>query len=371
MRTANRRRPAPAPPRVRVAVRADRTAYDVVIGPGLIAELSTLLPAEGRSPSAVVSCGPVWRRHGRRLRLRAAGTPLLIRDGERAKTLATAGRLYDEFARRGLDRASIVIAFGGGVVGDVAGFAAATYLRGVQVVQVPTTLLAQVDSAIGGKTGVNLRAGKNLVGAFHAPALVVCDPVVLRTLPAREFQSGLYEVLKYGIIASAPLFDRVASRLDALRRHDLVELTEVIAECCRIKAQVVTEDERESGLRRILNFGHTVGHALEAVTRYRRFRHGEAIGHGMRAAIWLSSVRGAVSPRDAARMYDAIDRLGRRPPVSDLKVADALAAIGHDKKHIAGRLHFVLAEGIGGHRIVSDLSTTELQGALRFLGLRP
>ncbi len=154
-------------------------------------------------------------------RARTAGRPLLIRDGERAKTLATAERLYDEFARRGLDRASTVIAFGGGVVGDVAGFAAATYLRGVRLVQVPTTLLSQVDSAIGGKTGVNLRAGKNLVGAFHPPALVVCDPAVLRTLPAREFQSGLYEVLKYGIIASRPLFDRVTSRLDALFGHDL------------------------------------------------------------------------------------------------------------------------------------------------------
>ena len=353
-----------------MAVRADRWAYDVVIGPGLLAELSTFLPVPRGGQSAVVSCGPVWRRHGRQLRVNAAERPLLIPDGERAKTLATAGRLYDEFARRGLDRAGTVIAFGGGVVGDVAGFAAATYLRGVQVVQVPTTLLAQVDSAIGGKTGVNLRAGKNLVGAFHAPALVLCDPVVLRTLPPREFQSGLYEVLKYGIIASRPLFDRVTARLDALLRHDLAELTEVIAECCRIKAQVVTEDERESGLRRILNFGHTIGHALEAVTRYRRFRHGEAVGHGMRGAIWLSNARGTVSPGDAARVYDAIDRLGRRPPVSDLKISDVLAAIGHDKKQVAGRLHFVLADGIGAHRIASDLTSAELRAALRFLGLR-
>ena len=368
MRTANRGQPAP--PRARVTVKADRTAYDVVIGPDLIAELPTLLAPNGATRATIVSCGPVWRRHGRRLKLFAARPPLIIPDGERAKTLATAGRLYDEFARRALDRAGLVIAFGGGVVGDVAGFAAATYLRGVRVIQVPTTLLAQVDSAIGGKTGVNLRAGKNLVGAFHAPTLVVCDPVVLRTLPVREFQSGLYEVLKYGIIASAPLFDRVTSRLDALRRHDVVELTEIIAECCRIKARVVTEDERESGLRRILNFGHTVGHALEAVTRYRRFRHGEAIGHGMRAAVWLSNRRGYVSSSDAARIYDAIDRLGRRPPVRDLKIAETLAAISHDKKQIAGRLHFVLAEGIGGHRIVSDLATAELEDALRFLGLR-
>ena len=149
-----------------------------------------------------------------------------------------------------------------------------------------------------------------------------------------------------------------------------MELTGVIAECCRIKAQVVTEDERDSGLRRILNFGHTIGHALEAVTRYRRFRHGEAVGHGMRGAIWLSSARGAVSPGDAARVYDAIDRLGRRPPVSDLKISDVLAAIGHDKKQVAGRLHFVLADGIGAHRIASDLTSAELRAALRFLGLR-
>jgi 3-dehydroquinate synthase len=357
---------------VRIDVQADRAIYPVLIGPGLLADLRALLTAHGiTGPPIVVTCGPVWRRQSRRLRSLTRGRPaVLIPDGERAKTLATTARLYEAFVRKGLDRSSTVIAFGGGVVGDVAGFAAATFQRGLRVVQIPTTLLAQVDSAIGGKTGVNLAAGKNLVGAFHSPALVLCDPQVLASLPAHEFQAGLFEVIKYGIIASRPLFDRVTSRLDALLRQDPDELTFVIAACCRIKAEVVTKDERETGLRRVLNFGHTVGHALEAITHYRRFRHGEAVGHGIRAATYLSLTRGFISRDDAARVFEAIDRLGPLPRVTDLRVPAALDAIGRDKKRVAGRLHFVLARGIGATEIVPDVTPAELRSALKFLGLR-
>ena len=228
--------------------------------------------------------------------------------------------IYDGMIRRRLDRSATLVAFGGGVVGDVAGFAAATYLRGIRLVQVPTTLLSQVDSAIGGKVGVNLPEGKNLVGSFHAPSLVVCDPDVLRTLPRREFRAGLYEVVKYGVIASRQLFERVSSSLPAIFGQDTAVLSELIADCCRIKARVVELDEREAGPRRVLNFGHTVGHALEAITKYRRFRHGEAVAYGMLAAARLSAARGMLTPDDEARLQDVIKRMGPLPPVWDSSV---------------------------------------------------
>jgi 3-dehydroquinate synthase len=291
--------------------------------------------------------------------------------GERAKTLATVASLYDACVRRGLDRSAAIVALGGGVVGDVAGFAAASYLRGIGLVQVPTTLLAQVDSAIGGKTGVNLQAGKNLVGAFYAPSLVLCDPAVLSTLPRREFRAGLYEVVKYGIIASRRLFARIQSGLDDVFAHDPAMLQAIVAECCRIKADVVMSDERESGPRRVLNFGHTIGHALEALTSYHRFRHGEAVGYGMLAAARLSVMRGALSEEHEHRIADLIRALGPLPRVSDLGAADALDVIARDKKVVNGRLHFVLTASIGSTVIVSDVTTRELVHAMRAIGMKP
>jgi 3-dehydroquinate synthase len=295
---------------------------------------------------------------------------VLIPDGERAKTLGTVTRLYDAFLARDLDRASVVVAFGGGVVGDAAGFAAATFLRGIPIVQVPTTLLAQVDSAIGGKVGVNLSGGKNLVGAFHPPALVACDPDVLVSLPRREFRSGLYEVVKYGVIASRPLFERVAAAADDLFAHDRTVLVPVIAECCRIKADVVSRDERESGPRRALNFGHTIGHALEAATRYRRFRHGEAIAYGMRAAAHLSVARGRLGVDDQARLEAVLQHLGPLPAVEDVPAAAVLEAIARDKKVTNGTLHVVLAAGIGATEIADDVTPAELRDALHAIGVR-
>jgi 3-dehydroquinate synthase len=360
----------PAPPVV-LEVTAARGPYRVLIGAGLSRRLGPRLAEAGATDRpVVVSCAPVWRLHGARLRgCRMRGPAVLIGDGERAKTLASVRRIYEACAGRRLDRGSTIVAFGGGVVGDVAGFAAATYLRGIRLVQVPTTLLAQVDSAIGGKVGVNLPSGKNLVGAFHAPALVVCDPDVLRTLPAREFRAGLYEVVKYGVIASRALFDTVASSVPALLDRSPALLTPVIADCCRIKAAVVEHDEREAGPRRALNFGHTIGHALEAITGYRRFRHGEAVAYGMLAAARLSVVRGALSSEDEARLRGLLEALGPLPRVADLSAADAARAMRLDKKVVSGRLHFVLATGIGSTAIVTDVSPRELTAAMRAIGL--
>jgi 3-dehydroquinate synthase len=358
---------------IRIDVTHDHAAYPVLIAPGLSGELPVLLGARGLTEQAlVVSVPPVWRRHARRFRalLPPRVRPTLLPDGERYKTLRTVERIYGECLRRRLDRSGSVIAVGGGVVGDVAGFAAATYLRGIRIVQVPTTLLAQVDSAIGGKVGVNLPAGKNLVGAFHPPALVACDPEVLGTLPPREFRSGLYEVVKYGVIASRGLFDTVAAALPAILAQQVTVLTQVIAECCRIKATVVMADEREAGPRRVLNFGHTIGHALEAITRYRRFRHGEAIAHGMRAAARLSAARGLLEAQDEARLTGLVDAVGELPPVTDLRAADALDLIRRDKKVVGGRLHFVLARGLGGTEIVNDITPSELRSAMRHIGMR-
>ncbi len=355
---------------VSIAVTSERAGYRVLVGRGLVTRPADWLPADA-GVRVVVSCPPVWRALGRTAkRLTPDAAPVLIPDGERAKALRTAAGLYDAFLKRRLDRTGAVIAVGGGVVGDVAGFAAATYLRGVPVIQVPTTLLAQVDSAVGGKTGVNLAAGKNLVGAFHPPAQVICDPDLLSSLPRREFRAGMYEVIKYGVIASRPLFDRVSAGLDDLMAQDRQALPEVIAECCRIKAAVVSQDERESGPRRVLNFGHTVGHALEGLTGYRRFRHGEAVGYGMLAAARLSADRGFLSADEESALQDVIRRLGRLPPVSDLRASRALDYISRDKKVVRGRLHLVLARGLGATEIVADVTAAELTAAMRSIGLR-
>jgi 3-dehydroquinate synthase len=319
----------------------------------------------------IVSSPAIWRLHGATVqRVLGGAEPVLIADGERYKNLQSVSRIYDALVRSGADRGSALVAVGGGVIGDTAGFAAATFLRGITLVQVPTTLLAQVDSSVGGKVGVNLPVGKNLVGAFHQPAVVVIDPHLLRTLPRREFRSGLYEVVKYGMIASRPLFDRVARETNGIFAKDPAVLVPAIVESCRIKADVVTKDERESGLRRILNFGHTVGHALEAATRYRRFRHGEAIAYGMLAAADLSRARGALAERDRHALAQLIVQLGPLPPVADLVLSDVMDAIRRDKKVVNGRLHFVLAIEIGATATVDDVTEEELRATLLRLGLK-
>jgi len=243
-------------------------------------------------------------------------------------------------------------------------------LRGIALVHVPTTLLAQVDSAIGGKVGVNHPLGKNLIGAFYQPHAVIVDPGVLGTLPRREFRAGLYEVIKYGMTSSPSLFERVARDQKAIFGRAPDALTAVIAESCKIKADVVAADEKESGLRRILNFGHTAGHALESVTRYRRFRHGEAVGYGMLVAAELAVSRGALAETDRKALADLIASLGPLPPIGDISVSSVLEAMQHDKKMIAGRLHFVLPTAIGATAIVDDVTEKEMKKALARLGLK-
>jgi 3-dehydroquinate synthase len=270
-----------------------------------------------------------------------------IVDGERAKTLSAVSRLLDEMTRLRMTRQSTVVAFGGGVVGDVAGFAASIYMRGIAVVQVPTTLLAQVDSSIGGKTGVNHRVAKNLIGAFHQPRLVLSDSGVLATLPSGEYSSGLYEALKYGIMSDADLFDRFVSQIDAIRRRDPASIEWLVARCAALKAEVVQSDEKEGGRRRVLNLGHTVGHALEAAASFRRLRHGEAVGYGMIAACRISAAMGKMSSSEAARAEAAIASIGRLPSLEGVNLRQTLQALQHDKKARDGAIHFVLPLEIG------------------------
>ena len=277
--------------------------------------------------------------------------------------------MYEWLIQSGADRQSTIVAVGGGVIGDTVGFAAATYLRGVDLVHVPTTLLAQVDSAVGGKVGVNHPLGKNLIGAFHPPVAVIADPRVLDTLPRRELRAGLYEVVKYGMIASRPLFDRLVTDLARIFAREPDVLTEIVATSCRIKADVVAADEREGGHRRVLNFGHSAGHALEAVTRYRRLRHGEAVAYGMLVAATLGVARGLLDAADHTALTDLIGRMGPLPSVADLAAPEVLAAMQRDKKVVGGRLHVVLPNGIGDTVIVDDVTEQETRRALRAIGV--
>jgi 3-dehydroquinate synthase len=349
----------------------DRTST-ILIGEGIVDQLPALLDTHRIGARRFIVSSPViWRFHGPQLeRVLGSGEALLIPDGERFKNLQSVSKIYDTLIRTGADRGSALIAVGGGVIGDTAGFAAATFLRGIALVHVPTTLLAQVDSSIGGKVGVNHTLGKNLIGAFHQPALVAIDPLMLRTLPRREFRSGLYEVVKYGMIASRDLFDRIAQNTKAIFARDPAVLGPAIVESCRIKADVVSQDEREGGLRRILNYGHTVGHALEAVTKYRRFRHGEAIAYGMLAAADLAVARGALAERERQALTQLITLLGPLPPIGDLSIAEVLEAVRRDKKVVHGTLHFVIAIEIGATMTVDDVTEAELRGVLTRLGLK-
>jgi 3-dehydroquinate synthase len=358
-------------PAIRIDVHTPSARYPIDIGDGVAASLPHVLRSVGAPARRfVVSSASIWEQHGDAMTGVSQDEPILLPEGERYKTTATVMRIYDALIRASADRATCLIAFGGGVVGDITGFAAATYLRGVPVVHVPTTLLAQVDSATGGKTGVNHPLGKNLIGAYHQPLAVVVDPRFLATLPRREFRAGLYEVIKYGIIASRPLFERVAGDLPRLFARESDALVPVIAESCRIKAEVVGQDEREAGPRRALNFGHTAGHALEAVTKYRRFRHGEAVAYGMLVAAELGVRRGTFAPADREALAALIAKMGPLPPLGDLSAGDLIQAMSRDKKVVAGTLHFVLPAGIGATRVVTDVTPGELTQALEAVGVR-
>src|SRR2546425_194598 len=357
---------------VRIDVTTPSRAYALTLEDGALDRVGALLDSLRVPQRRFVASSPlVWRLHGPRL-ARAIGPvePILVPDGERFKQMYTVMRIYDSLVRANAERAATLVTFGGGVIGDMAGFAAATYLRGIALVHVPTTLLAQVDSAIGGKVGVNHPLGKNLIGSFYQPHAVVIDPLVLGTLPRREFRAGLYEVIKYGMTSSATLFDRVARERKAIFSRSPEVLTAIIADSCRIKAGIVAADEREAGPRRILNFGHTAGHAIEAVTKYRRFRHGEAVGYGMLVAAEIAVGRGALADRDRQALADLIASLGPLPPIADLSPAHMIEAMQHDKKMIAGRLHFVLPTMVGATTIVDDVTEKEIRDALKRVGFK-
>lgn len=353
-------------------VRAGSRAYEVHIGHGVSRRLDEVCDAAGLPARRFIISSPlVWRLHGATIAPGlTAEEPILLPDGERFKTLQTVTRAYEALLKAEADRGCAIVAIGGGVIGDMAGFVAATFLRGVPLAHVPTTLLAQVDSAIGGKVGVNHAVGKNLIGAFHAPMAVAVDPAVLATLPRREFRAGLYEVVKYGVIADAELFARIESGLSALFARDAPVLQPVIAASCRIKAAIVEADEREHNLRRLLNFGHTAGHALEAITKYRRFRHGEAVAYGMLAAAHLGVRRGVTPSEVRDRLQQLITQMGPLPPVADLAVTPAVEAIRHDKKILGGKLKFVVATGLGAAEIIDGVTEEDLRHALTDIGLR-
>ncbi len=353
-------------------VETPRERYPVHVERGVLSHLDAYLPP-GVGKIFVVTSHDIWGLH-----CAPVEAALMSRDhgllyfpgGEERKRLASVEGLAEQMLRQGGDRSSLVIAFGGGIVNDVGGFLAAIFMRGVPVIQIPTTLLAQVDASIGGKTGVNLETGKNLIGSFHQPNAVLIDPSLLDTLPPREYRAGLFEILKTGIIRDAFLFETMAQRSDLVLAKDPATLDELIAASVRVKVEVVSADEKEGDLRRILNFGHTIGHALEAETGYSRFLHGEAVAFGMKAAIHLSHLTGFLGAEEAVDMLDTIDVYGPIPSLDGISAERLVARLGSDKKTIQGKVHFVLATGVGEVTVTHGLDPKAILEATT-LALKP
>ena len=353
----------------RLAVRlADGRSYPIFLGSGLLDTDGLLDPFVG-SQVLVVSNAAVAEHYLDRVRARLPADRVvdvvLIGDGERFKTLDTYASILDELIAKRHSRATTVVALGGGVVGDVAGFAAATYQRGVGLVQIPTTLLAQVDSSVGGKTAVNHATGKNLIGAFYQPRAVIADVDVLATLPEREFRAGLAEVVKYGVIADARFFAWLERSMDALLRREATPLIEAVRRSCEIKADVVAGDEREQGLRAILNFGHTFGHAIEAETGYDTYLHGEAVAMGMAIAASLSARLGSMPKAEVERLHDLLRRAGLPTAPSGIDARAVLTTMGMDKKALDGRIRLVLCDGLGNVSVTADTPTGMIVDAIR------
>jgi 3-dehydroquinate synthase len=355
----------------RIPVKSSAGNYSVVAGTGALRRASREIAKLGRFSSVhVVSSPKVWRAIGnsvhRGLRLSGGNSVHLMNDAESAKNLHTVELLSRSLAKSGVDRKSVIVAVGGGVVGDVAGFVAASLLRGLTLVHVPTTVVAQVDSSIGGKTGVNLPEGKNLVGAFYPPRLVLTDPELLRTLPDREFRGGFAEVIKHAIIADAAMFAMLEKDLESILGRDRTILGQLIPQNIQIKARVVSRDERESGLREILNLGHTFAHALESVTHYRRYRHGEAVAWGMIAASFLGHELGLTCADDVSRIVALIRRLGPLPAWPRVSAATLVKAMRSDKKARGGVVRFVLSPRIGEARSYDSISSNIVERVLHF-----
>ncbi len=346
-------------------VKTPQHAYQNVVERGVLRRLAEFIPPRsGRI--FVVTTEDVWRLHGDKLKGQFAGKApevLIFPGGEANKRLSSVESLAEQMLDRGADRSSLVIGFGGGIVTDVSGFLAAIFMRGIPVLQVPTTLLAQVDAGTGGKTGVNLVSGKNLIGSFHHPIAVLIDPEVLSTLSAREYRAGLFEVIKCGIIRDRSLFDLLDHQRDDVLSLKPSVTDQLISAAVNIKAEVVTADEREGDLRRILNFGHTIGHAIEAETAYVRLLHGEAIAWGMLAATRLAELTGNLKGADADRIARVILSYGPLPAIADLQPDRLLARLSHDKKTLQGKVHFVLPTGIGSVKVVSGIDPATIRQA--------
>ena len=356
----------------RIPVQLRQNGYDVLIASELLEragrELQRVLPSRN-SQIVVITSSNVRRHWGERLerslkREKLAYSVLEMNDGEPAKRLQTVEQLAEQMVQGGADRRALLVAFGGGVIGDSVGFLASIFMRGVPVVQIPTTVLAQVDASIGGKTGVNIRAGKNLLGTFHQPKTVLIDPQVLDTLDEREFRAGLFESLKCGVIRDRKLFQFMAEHSVKIRERDKKALERIIVDSVRVKAEVVEADERESDLRRILNFGHTVGHALEAATGYTQMLHGEAVAWGMIAAATIAREVGACDEKTTHQIQEAVHAYGPLPAIR-ANLSEIMDKLRSDKKTVAGTVHFVLPVRIGKVRIVSGIGGDVVEKGIR------
>ncbi len=334
-------------------VETPQRRYPIVVERGGLSKLREHIPTSA-GKVFFISTEDVWQLHGGAV----SDVPhelLIFRGGEARKRLEEVEVLAEQMVAKGADRSSVVVAIGGGILTDVAGFLAAIFMRGIPVIQIPTTLLAQVDAAIGGKTGVNLVAGKNLIGSFHQPLAVLIDPAVLDTLPEREYRAGLFEIIKHGIIADADLFWLMRREPRRVMSHAPDVVDRMICDSVRLKAEVVSGDEKEEDRRRILNFGHTFGHALEAETGYSRFLHGEAVAWGMKAAALLGEKEHLLASADKQEILECVNSYGPFPAVAGIDPTRLAARLKSDKKTVKGKIHFVLPERIGAVKITSDV----------------
>lgn len=349
----------------RLPVKSGAGEYQVVVGRGAWKALRRLKPY---TSVFVLTERGLWKRWGTEF-ARDAGwssmRPLFVPSGESSKSLTMVERVAAALLERGADRRSLLVALGGGMVGDLGGFVASTYMRGIDCVQVPTTVVAQVDSSIGGKTAVNIRAMKNLVGTFYPPRLVVADPAVLASLSRRAFRSGLYEVVKHAILAGSSLFRLLEFRVAKLGPAETSILETIVARAAQIKVDVVSRDEREGDLRRVLNLGHTYGHALEEVTGYRRFLHGEAVAWGLLLETRLAELVGVVDSSASQRIARLVRQVGPLPPIKDIRVERILRLLPRDKKAVGGRIHWVLPEDVGKVRVTPDVPDAAVTAAFR------
>jgi len=349
----------------RLQVKSSAGEYQVIVGRGAWRALRQL---KGYTSSFVLTEPGLWTKWGEKFSTDVGWKevrPILIPSGESSKSLTMAGRVASELLDRGADRKSFLVALGGGVVGDLGGFVASTYMRGIDYAQAPTTVLAQVDSSIGGKTAVNIHAMKNLVGTFCAPHMVVSDADVLASLAPRAFQSGLYEAVKHSILSGPALFKWMEGNVVGLQASDTAVLEQLVARAAAVKVDVVTRDEREAALRRVLNLGHTYGHALEEATGYRRFLHGEAVAWGMLMVTRLAELAGVLDPAVGKRIVNLVRAVGPLPELRGIKEERVLGLLIRDKKAVGGKIHWVLPEAIGKVRVTPDVPEAIVTTAFR------